>query len=114
MLQGIPGGPYFLVPDDMLIQNSSQALHCLIHSMASRQLFALVMFQRNAKSSPSMAVLLPQKEVVDPEEGFQVHGEGFYLLVLPYEDDIRSNPNARKCLRISLSNFFFDMQIFRY
>lgn len=80
--------PYFLFPDDQSVLGSSIIFEALLRDLASRDLCAVVRFNRTKSSQPRNAVLLPQLEEID-EDGVQVMPPGFHLIPLPAAEDIR-------------------------
>lgn len=112
---GTSNGPYFMFPDDHNIKGSSELTHVLIKTLgihlntyiyplhfdisvyvAKKGLVGIVTFQRSKSSTPTLAMLLPQLEVISDVDGCQEHPEGFHVITLPYCDDLRTNPYGSK------------------
>ena len=83
--------PYFIFPDEATVQGSSRLFNALLQDLASKGLMAVTKFAKNERTSPRLAVMLPQMEELD-EAGAQTRPPGFNLLALPFGPEIRCNP----------------------
>ncbi|GMH40380.1 hypothetical protein BSKO_08284 [Bryopsis sp. KO-2023] len=79
---------YFISPDEKKLKGSTTAFIAFHDRMQATGKFALCRFVRSRISEPRLAALVPQQETVD-SFGVQVEPPGFYLIVLPYSDDLR-------------------------
>ncbi|EGR31314.1 ku p70 DNA helicase, putative [Ichthyophthirius multifiliis] len=78
---------YFVYPDDFQVKGSSQFFHALITQMKAKNKIAIVRFQPKRGSQVRFCALLPQEEAYDEDHVQQP--PGFYLISLPYSDDMR-------------------------
>ena len=85
-------GPYFIFPDEKGVKGSTALLTSLIADLVKKDLMAVVRFARTPASEMRPAVMLPQEELID-EQGLQQTPAGFHLIQLPYDDEVRGNPN---------------------
>jgi len=81
--------PYFLTPDDKSVKGSAQMFYALLHELMSKQLLAVASFMLNSISKPKLVALLPQKEVVDDEDGQQMLPAGLNMISLPFLSEMR-------------------------
>lgn len=91
---------YFVYPDEKLVSGSNLLFDMLLTNLSSKNLIGIVRFNRNHATPGRLAALVPQSEqVLQPDEyymssvsGLQVEPPGFYLILLPYAEDIRCDP----------------------
>ena len=80
---------YFVYPDPTKSgTNGRAALVALHNSCLSKNVYALTELILRAGTIPRLCALIPQREERN-EGGDQVKSDGFCLVVLPYEDDVR-------------------------
>eukprot|EP01029_Cantina_marsupialis_P003337 TRINITY_DN131804_c0_g1_i1.p1 TRINITY_DN131804_c0_g1~~TRINITY_DN131804_c0_g1_i1.p1 ORF type:complete len:614 (-),score=191.50 TRINITY_DN131804_c0_g1_i1:58-1899(-) len=82
--------PYFLHPADDNIEGSSCMSNALIHSLKVKNKIAIVSLIARSNATPRLCAMYPQSEEVDVEDGTQVLPDGFWLVPLPYADDMRA------------------------
>jgi len=84
------GHSCFAYPQDDRIKGSAVLVSALIDRMVHRNLCAICTYIPKANSVPVMAALIPQGEVFDTETGRQEKSPGFFLIRLPFVEDVRS------------------------
>lgn len=77
----------FVFPDDKTIKGSTTTFMALLHQCLLQDKIAIVRYVARAISAPRLAAMLPQREVWENE--IMVQPSGFYLVQLPFADDIR-------------------------
>ncbi len=93
----------FLYPTDAIISGSHTAFSALHRKMVQLGRIAICRFISADDHMPVFVALVPQEEVLDPEDNeTQIQPPGFNVLYLPYADSIRSldqvlckNPSAQ-------------------
>ena len=80
--------PIFLHPDEQSYKGSQAIFTQLLYSMLKKNVFAIVLTALRKSSQPRFAVMIPQDEQLD-DQGRQLFAPGFYLLALPFKDDMR-------------------------
>ncbi|CAG04519.1 unnamed protein product, partial [Tetraodon nigroviridis] len=79
----------FIYPEEDMVKGSSCLFSALLTKCIEKKVFALCRCVARRNSPPRFAALVPQREVLD-EGKVQLSAPGFYLLHLPYADDIRT------------------------
>lgn len=96
--------PYFLYPGDQSIKGSAVLFEALLRDLLQKKRVAIVRFTRNLSAGkPTLAVLLPQREVLEEEveagvAGVQLVPPGFQCVPLPCIEDLRFNPQPQNTL----------------
>ncbi len=78
----------FIHPDEQSYKGSRALFTQLLHSMLKKNVFAIVLTALRSRSPARFAAMVPQAEELD-DRGQQLLAPGFYLLPLPYKDDLR-------------------------
>lgn len=84
--------PLFVFPDEKGCKGSSALFGTLLHDLARKDLVAVVKFVRSPTSAARMAILIPQLEVCDSEDGAQLQPGGFNMVIVPFLEEVRGNP----------------------
>lgn len=85
---------YFIYPDEALVKGSSALFQMLLTDLIEKKLCAVVRFNRNFNAPAVMAALIPQLEKIDTDDGTQIEPPGFHMLIMPFVEDVRSDPTA--------------------
>jgi len=72
-----------------VIKGSTTAFIALLDRMVAKDKIAIARLTPRVNSPPRFVALLPQSEIYD-EDNVQLEPAGFYLIYLPYADDIRA------------------------
>jgi ATP-dependent DNA helicase 2 subunit 1 len=96
--------PYFLYPDEKRVKGSSSLFESLLRECDRKKVLPVIRFNLTASSLGRIAVLLPQLEVIDENDGCQVVPPGFHVIYLPFAEDIRFNPILETPTAPSLSD----------
>jgi len=83
---------YFIYPDDALVKGSSVLFQMLLTDLTEKKLCAVVRFNRNFNAPAVIAALIPQLEKID--DGTQIEPPGFHMLIMPFVEDVRSDPTV--------------------
>jgi len=83
---------YFIYPDEALVKGSSALFQMLLTDLIEKKLCAVVRFNRNFNAPAVMAALIPQLEKID--DGTQIEPPGFHMLIMPFVEDVRSDPTV--------------------
>jgi ATP-dependent DNA helicase 2 subunit 1 len=83
------GHSCFLYPQENRIFGSSKVVAGMIDRMIERKLCAICHYIPKANSQPLVAALIPQPEVMDSETGRQEKSPGFFLVRLPFQEEVR-------------------------
>ncbi|TIC35836.1 ATP-dependent DNA helicase ii [Wallemia mellicola] len=86
------GTASFIYPTEDLIEGSTRTFSALLKSCLKLKKLALVRTVMRKNAAPIISALLPQEEVIDSDDGSQISPNGFYLIPLPFADDLRSVP----------------------
>lgn len=84
----------FIYPTEEVIKGSTQLFSALLKSCLKMNKLALTRAVMRKNAGPVICALLPQEEVIDSEDGSQIMPNGFYLIPLPFADDLRSPPDV--------------------
>ncbi|KAH3755963.1 beach protein [Pelomyxa schiedti] len=79
----------FLYPDEKTVSGSTLACVALIDQMISLNRIAICLLTLRLNTPPRLVALLPQFEQYDEDHVMTCPG-GFYIIYLPYSDDIRA------------------------
>nr|CAB3267806.1 X-ray repair cross-complementing protein 5 [Phallusia mammillata] len=79
----------FIYPDDSTVKGSNTLFTALLTKCLEKDVVAICCYVPRANSAPKMVALLPQKEEIDDKTSEQIKPPGFYVIFLPYADDIR-------------------------
>ena len=79
---------YFLYPDESAYNGSITTFTALLLKMVELDRIAICRMQMRSNSTPKLAALLPQTEIID-ENGIQERAPGMYVIILPFGDEIR-------------------------
>lgn len=82
----------FIYPDERDFIGSIRTFTALHSKLVKDSKVALVWAITRRNSPPQFCYLYPSVEIIDPESSRQVQPPGFFLITLPFADDIRSNP----------------------
>jgi ATP-dependent DNA helicase 2 subunit 1 len=82
----------FVYPDEKDYIGSTRTFTALHKKLVADNKVALVWAITRRNASPAMCYLYPSEEVVDPATDRQLQPPGFFLIYLPFADDIRQNP----------------------
>ena len=80
----------FLYPQDDRIKGSGMLTSALIGRMIERNLCAICTYIAKSNSAPVLAALIAHGEVFDPETKRQEQSPGFFLIQLPFVEDVRT------------------------
>jgi hypothetical protein len=81
---------FLLKIDEKEIEGSTTLFKTLLDRCEAKQKFILCEIIIRSNSSPRLAALIPQQEVLDEEvKSIQRCPPGFHLVYLPYADDFR-------------------------
>ena len=97
------GHSCFLYPQESRIAGSSLLVSALIDRLADRGLIAIARAVPKANAAIQFVALVPQQEVIDPESGRQEKSPGFFLLRLPFADDVRDLTLAQTNVAASMA-----------
>jgi ATP-dependent DNA helicase 2 subunit 1 len=78
----------FIYPDERAIKGSIVVFSALLDRMLKMDKIAICRMTPRSNAQPRFVALLPQKEEID-RDGTQSSPPGFYVVLLPYTDDIR-------------------------
>jgi len=84
----------FIYPDEGNFVGSTRTFTALHAKLAKDDKVALVWTITRRNAAPTLCYLYPSVEVIDPVTGRQTQPAGFFLITLPFADDIRLNPDA--------------------
>ncbi|XP_078494150.1 X-ray repair cross-complementing protein 5 [Ciona intestinalis] len=79
----------FIYPDDGDLKGSSTFFTALLQKCLDKDYVAICRFVPRASTSMRNIALLPQMEEVDPETSGQIKPSGFFIVYLPFADDVR-------------------------
>ena len=79
----------FVYPDELETRGSICIFSALLKVMLEMQSVALCCYIPRSYASPRLVILTPQAESLD-DRSLQIDPPGFYLINLPYSDDIRT------------------------
>ena len=82
----------FLYPDERDYVGSTRTLAALHAKLVRDAKVALVWAITRRSAPPALCCLSPSVEIVDPDSHRQIQPAGFFLITLPFADDVRSNP----------------------
>ncbi|CCX09631.1 SPOC like C-terminal domain-containing protein [Pyronema domesticum] len=90
-----PMGPsQFIYPDEKDFIGSTRTFTALYNKLMKDKKVALVWAITRKNSCPIYAYLSPSEEVRNPDTGAQTQPPGFFLIQLPFADDVRQNPEV--------------------
>lgn len=84
----------FIYPTEDIVKGSTKLFSALLKSCLKKKKLALVRAVMRKNAGPVICALIPQEEVVDSQDGSQIMPNGFYLIPLPFADDLRSPPDV--------------------
>ncbi|TIB21786.1 hypothetical protein E3P89_02437 [Wallemia ichthyophaga] len=84
----------FIYPTEDIVKGSTKLFSALLKSCLKKKKLALVRAVMRKNAGPVICALIPQEEVVDNQDGSQIMPNGFYLIPLPFADDLRSPPDV--------------------
>lgn len=75
---------------------SNVLFEMLLNNLLEKKLVGIVRFNRNQAAPARLAALVPQEEQVQDANtsggSMQIEPPGFYLILLPFAEDIRCDP----------------------
>ncbi|ORY33453.1 SPOC like C-terminal domain-containing protein [Naematelia encephala] len=84
---------YFIYPNESAYTGSTRTFAALLKSCLKLDRHALALCRFRANTTPEFAVLIPQEETFT-SDGAQDTPPGFHVIVLPFADDLRSQPKG--------------------
>ncbi|KAF8246426.1 protein Ku70 [Wilcoxina mikolae CBS 423.85] len=84
----------FIYPDEKDFVGSTRTFTALHAKLAKDDKVALVWVITRRNTAPALCYLYPSVDTTDPATGRQLQPPGFFLINLPFADDIRNNPDA--------------------
>lgn len=82
----------FIYPDETIYIGSTRTFAALHGKLVQSNKVGICWCITRRNASPQVCAILPSIEVI--EDGAQVHPAGFFLVSLPFADDVRQNPEA--------------------
>nr|XP_002122561.2 X-ray repair cross-complementing protein 5 [Ciona intestinalis] len=79
----------FIYPDDSDLKGSSTFFTALLQKCLDKDYVAICRFVPRTSASMRNIALLPQREEIDPETSEQIKPSGFFIVYLPFADDVR-------------------------
>ena len=79
----------FCYPDEATVSGSLRAFAALHAAMLERDVIAVSTIVQGPSADPRLVAMLPQEETRDRHTGAQINPPGFYLIHLPFADDVR-------------------------
>ncbi|KAI9477090.1 SPOC like C-terminal domain-containing protein [Zychaea mexicana] len=83
--------PWFIYPDESSYEGSTRAFSALLDAMLEQKRVGLCVLTPRSNSSTFVVAMVPQRETKS-EDGMQKRPPGFFLIRMPYADDIRDMP----------------------
>lgn len=80
----------FIYPDETTFIGSTRTFAALHKKLVDSDRISICWCITRRSASPQVCAMLPSIEVI--EDGVQVHPPGFFLVSLPFADDVRQNP----------------------
>lgn len=78
----------FIYPDEAAVRGSSVVFAALLQKMLEMEKIAVCKMTARSNATLRLVALVPFRELV--KDGIQVYPTGFYIVYLPYADDIRT------------------------
>ncbi|CAK8674751.1 unnamed protein product [Clavelina lepadiformis] len=79
----------FIYPNEERVKGSTTLFHALLVKCLAKDVVAICSYTARPNSPPRCVALLPQDEEINPETSEQITPPGFYVIFLPFADDIR-------------------------
>ena len=74
-----------------MVKGSSVAFSALLKKMIEMDKIGICRVIARNTSPPKYAALLPQEEILDPNDNTQSQAPGFHLIFLPFADGLLNN-----------------------
>ena len=91
--------PYFIYPDEDLVEGSTAAFAALHKAMLDKRMLALVRFTRSSGAAPRIAALVAQRGQRRDDGSEYVMPPGMHVVLMPFADEIRDAPGGLSGLR---------------
>lgn len=80
----------FLYPNDKSVVGSAKLFAALLTKCIEKKVVPICSFSARNNIPPRLVALLPQHEEVDDDTGEQIRPPGFYVVYIPFAEDIRN------------------------
>lgn len=80
----------FIYPNEKAVKGGTTLFSALLSKCIQRDVVPICSIAARSNSAPRCIGLLPQREVIDETSGEQTQSPGFYVIFLPFSEDMRN------------------------
>nr|XP_039255462.1 X-ray repair cross-complementing protein 5-like [Styela clava] len=80
----------FIYPNEKAVKGSTTLFSALLIKCIERDVVPICSLSARSNTAPRCVALLPQQEVIDETTGEQKQSPGFYVIFLPFSEDMRN------------------------